>query len=215
MSTEPRELIGQGAEARVYSSTIFGLDTIIKERFAKTYRIPEIDDALRKKRTLMECRALLRCLRFNIRAPFIYYVDMDTFSIFMERINGPDVKTFLRNLEGDTIPGAVEASRQMAAVVRAMHDRGLIHGDLTTSNFIQTPEGVVPIDFGLAYQSDSVEDRAVDLYVLERAMESTHAEGTAMFEAFMKVYNGDGKMKAVVNRLDVVRARGRKKDMVG
>jgi TP53 regulating kinase-like protein len=34
----------------------------------------------------------------------------------------------------------------------------------------------VLIDFGLAHQSTSVEDKAVDLYVLERALSSTHPE---------------------------------------
>ena len=32
----------------------------------------------------------------------------------------------------------------------------------------------VMIDFGLSFQSHSIEDKAVDLYVLERAFLSTH-----------------------------------------
>lgn len=34
------------------------------------------------------------------------------------------------------------------------------------------------IDFGLSFNSDLVEDRAVDLYVLERAFLSSHPESS-------------------------------------
>jgi TP53 regulating kinase-like protein len=57
-----------------------------------------------------------------------------------------------------------------------MHDADVVHGDLTTSNVIVrgTDSQVVLIDFGLSSISTVVEDKAVDLYVLERAFISTH-----------------------------------------
>ena len=64
-----------------------------------------------------------------------------------------------------------------------MHIESIIHGDLTTSNMLlrhsdaTTNEAkAVLIDFGLSYVSTLVEDKAVDLYVLERALSSTHPE---------------------------------------
>lgn len=39
---------------------------------------------------------------------------------------------------------------------------------------IYRSEKIVLIDFGLSYIKNSVEDKAVDLYVLERAFVSTH-----------------------------------------
>lgn len=68
-----------------------------------------------------------------------------------------------------------------------MHSIDVIHGDLTTSNMLlRTPAAstsqttseprVVLIDFGLSYISTLPEDKAVDLYVLERALASTHPE---------------------------------------
>jgi len=36
------------------------------------------------------------------------------------------------------------------------------------------------IDFGLSYVSSMPEDKAVDLYVLERALESTHTQNDLM-----------------------------------
>jgi len=55
----------------------------------------------------------------------------------------------------------------MGTVVRAVHEAGIIHGDLTTSNMIMDKnDKIVLVDFGLSYFKESAEDRAVDLYVL-------------------------------------------------
>ena len=76
---------------------------------------------------------------------------------------------------------------------------------------------IVLIDFGLASQTTQEEDRAVDLYVLERAFGATHPHAEPLFggvvlESYAKSYKGGGM---VVKRLADVRARGRKKSMVG
>ncbi|KAF7983580.1 hypothetical protein HWV62_20461 [Athelia sp. TMB] len=127
-----------------------------------------------------------------------------------------------------------------------MHMADVIHGDLTTSNMmLQLPSAaptakaeVVLIDFGLAYTSGLVEDKAVDLYVLERAFASTHPDAEPLFASVMRAYARKiGKeWKAVERRLDdggctllslesiplcstlllwAVRLRGRKRSMVG
>ena len=44
------------------------------------------------------------------------------------------------------------------------------------------------IDFGLAYISTLVEDKAVDLYVLERAFGSTHPDSEPMFASVLAAY---------------------------
>jgi tRNA A-37 threonylcarbamoyl transferase component Bud32 len=44
------------------------------------------------------------------------------------------------------------------------------------------------IDFGLAYNSTLVEDKAVDLYVLERAFSSTHPESEPLFARVLDAY---------------------------
>lgn len=63
-----------------------------------------------------------------------------------------------------------------------LHDGGLVHGDLTTSNMLlRDGDGqLVLIDFGLAFNSTLAEDKAVDLYVLERAITSAHASLTGL-----------------------------------
>ena len=96
----------------------------------------------------------------------------------------------------------------------------------------------VLIDFGLSYHSTLVEDKAVDLYVLERAFASTHAsthpDSEPMFASVLSAYERQvGKeWPALRRRLDdggihyispeivvlikfPVRLRGRKRSMVG
>ncbi|RAL01822.1 serine/threonine protein kinase BUD32 [Aspergillus ibericus CBS 121593] len=125
--------------------------------------------------------------------------------------------------------------RRVGAAVGALHKAGVVHGDLTTSNLIlrgvdeeEGEEGwkdgeepnlegeVVLIDFGLASQSIQDEDRAVDLYVLERAFGSTHPRTEPLFgevlEGYRASYRGAG---SVLKRLEDVRMRGRKKSMLG
>ncbi len=69
-----------------------------------------------------------------------------------------------------------ETIRQIGSLVLQIHECGIIHGDLTTSNMIFKNGQIYLIDFGLSYFKDSAEDRAVDLYVLERAFKSTHPQ---------------------------------------
>jgi len=59
----------------------------------------------------------------------------------------------------------------------------------------------VLIDFGLAYQSTLVEDKAVDLYVLERAFASTHPDAEPLFASVLDAYSrGLGKEWAPLKR---------------
>ena len=108
--------------------------------------------------------------------------------------------------------------RQIGAALAKMHDGGLIHGDLTTSNIMlrDSDSHVVFIDFGLAYLSNVPEDKGVDLYVLERALASTHASKPTLFQVIMEAYKAASKQHAATfSRFAEVRLRGRKRTMVG
>jgi TP53 regulating kinase-like protein len=57
------------------------------------------------------------------------------------------------------------------------------------------------IDFGLAYTSPWTEDKAVDLYVLERAFASTHPDSEPLFRGVLEGYKGTmGKDWTVIRR---------------
>lgn len=139
----------------------------------------------------------------------------------------------------DELRGLME---RCGRAVGRMHAVGVIHGDLTTSNLMlrdtspvvdgntnghtngntdgDATKGlsgeVVLIDFGLASQSEADEDRAVDLYVLERAFGSTHPRAEKFFADLLRAYGESFKgAKVVLKRLEDVRMRGRKKSMLG
>ncbi|KAJ7222619.1 kinase-like domain-containing protein [Mycena pura] len=97
--------------------------------------------------------------------------------------------------------------------IAKMHLADVIHGDLTTSNMmLRHPTSfnsrnpnlsteLVLIDFGLSYQSSLVEDKAVDLYVLERAFSSTHPESEPLFATVLKAYEQQmGKDWVIISR---------------
>jgi TP53 regulating kinase-like protein len=59
----------------------------------------------------------------------------------------------------------------------------------------------VLVDFGLAFTSSLAEDKAVDLYVLERAFASTHTDSEPLFGRFLEGYKGKmGKEWTVIGR---------------
>ncbi|KIM51686.1 hypothetical protein SCLCIDRAFT_1224240 [Scleroderma citrinum Foug A] len=103
--------------------------------------------------------------------------------------------------------------------IAKMHLADIIHGDLTTSNMMLRREtnDLVLIDFGLAFHSTLVEDKAVDLYVLERAFASTHPDSEPLFGSVLASYEKrmGRHWLPIKKRLDDVRLRGRKRSMVG
>ena len=52
------KIICQGAEAIIYLADLLGEEVICKERFHKTYRHPDLDKKLAKKRIVAEVKSL-------------------------------------------------------------------------------------------------------------------------------------------------------------
>jgi Kae1-associated kinase Bud32 len=66
------------------------------------------------------------------------------------------------------------------------------------------------IDFGLGFQSDHVEDYAMDLHVFAGSVEGTADEPDRAVAAFESGYAAEGgRAEAVLDRLAEVRDRGR------
>jgi TP53 regulating kinase and related kinases len=145
-------------------------------------------------------------------------------------------ETGLDEANGDSDDWLMRLMEIIGGVVGKMHSVGVVHGDLTTSNLMLGPgrqKGtievgswgddkekfvgeIVLIDFGLASHSVQDEDRAVDLYVLERAFGSTHPKAESYFPVILKGYGESFKgAKVVLKKLEEVRMRGRKRSMVG
>merc|ERR1719411_1334543 len=163
----------QGAEARMYSGSFLGQSVIVKERFSKKYRHPELDKQLGKDRHKAEARALMKCKQIGVQAPSLYLCDNQSHLLVMEEVKqATTAKDFINKAlaDGDNIKLELLAEL-VGRTVAKLHLAGLIHGDITTSNMMVVSKdetfSLVMIDFGLSFQDGVSEDKGVDLYVLE------------------------------------------------
>lgn len=171
---------------------------------------------------------MMRARKHGIRTPAIYLVDTVEGKFIMEYVDGKTLNQTIRELEAVTSSSSEEGSksaeileelaRKTGQMLAKLHDIDTVHGDLTTSNLLVTPEGdLVMIDFGLSYGSNLIEDKAVDLYVLERAISSTHPISTPrFFDLVLESYRAALKNpRPVLNKFADVQLRGRKREMIG
>ncbi|GIU69438.1 MAG: O-sialoglycoprotein endopeptidase [Candidatus Woesearchaeota archaeon] len=154
-----REL-SSGAEAKIFLNE---KDVIVKKRIEKRYRTREIDNYLRISRTKKESK-IIKKLEKIIPVPRIINVYENT--IEMEYIKGIQLKKIL-----DEHP---EYAKIIGEKLSLMHDANIIHGDLTTSNMILSNNDIYFIDFGLSFESNKIEDKAVDIHLFKQSLESKH-----------------------------------------
>ena len=194
-------IIGRGAEAVLYLNDS---GELVKERIKKGYRIKEIDELLRKRRTRLESRILIRAMRIGVNTPTVFKTE--DYKIFMEFVDGERLKELLNK----TSP-RIYLAEEIGKIVGRLHSSGIIHGDLTTSNMILKGNKIYLIDFGLAYHSSSVENQAIDLHLLHQAYQSTHFK--YLGELWSNTINGYkktfDKWEPVLKRLEQIRKRGR------
>ena len=211
------ELIRQGAEAKIYLAKFEELyfpfndeKVIIKHRISKRYRIKEIDQKLRKERTVREARILHRAKEFGVNVPHVYEVDTKDMKIVMEFIEGERLKEYLEKIP---IEERLELCREIGRQIGKLHEAGIIHGDLTTSNMILREGKIYFIDFGLAEFDNTAEAQGVDLHLLKRAMESTHYRWFEKgFEAVLEGYGevrGKEKVRELRDKIEEIESRGR------
>ncbi|CEF65024.1 TP53-regulating kinase [Strongyloides ratti] len=227
----------QGAEARLYHCKYNENKSILKERFKKTYRHETLDKKLIVERRKAEVKGINRCKDLGISVPEIYYVNEPSNFIIMEDLTEKTMvmKTYIENLRENLFNDITkfegilkDLSKKLGIILGKMHEKNIIHGDLTTSNLLVsnidinnelfTLEGIYIIDFGLTFMDkNSAENKAVDLYVMERALKSTHHKLEFFFDSLLdgyKSYNAEFGKK-VLTKLDEIRLRGRKRDMTG
>jgi TP53 regulating kinase and related kinases len=197
--------IAQGAEAILMRDKT----RIIKERVSKSYRLPQLDESLRKFRTRREAKILGKLEEMKFPSPHLQEFSDKRMSIVMDFVPGATLRDVL--MQGDEYQ---MLAKEVGEKVGRLHAANIVHGDLTTSNMIQHAKSseLHIIDFGLSSFSEKVEDKAVDLFLLERALESTHYDKPEMFLDVLKGYTeSNPDAAAVLARLRVVQGRGRNK----
>ena len=200
-----KTLIAQGAEAKLFREG----EILVKERIPKGYRLKELDAKIRIQRTRKEAKILEKAGKL-ILVPKIFGVDEVKGSIKMEFLEGKKLAECLDDLPEKK---RLEICKTLGEQLASLHNEGIIHGDLTTSNMILSKEKVYFIDFGLSFIHTHPEHKAVDLHVLKQAFESKHWQCVeSCFEAFILGYKEQARdAEAILKRFEVVELRGRYK----
>ncbi len=196
-----------GAEARLDSSVWMGREVVVKQRVVKGYRHPSIDRSLQTSRIRNEARLLLEARRAGIAVPIIYSVDYADNRIVMEEVGGVRVKDALNQLPE---PEARAVCAKIGEIAARLHANDIVHGDLTTSNMLLDGDRIVLIDFSLGSKSSELEDKGVDMHLLEEAFHSAHHQRSALYGVVKDAYvRTDPGGEQVLKKVKEIEKRGR------
>ena len=181
---------GGEAIVRIYENVVE------KERRPKRYRIRELDDVLRKKRTRTEVRLMNLARRYGVATPIV--LDVRDYTIVMERIDGIPVREIMNE----------EICREIGRSLAKMHSANIVHGDVTPMNMIYMDEKIYFVDFGLAFVDTDVEPKGVDVHVFFEALKAYFDEWKNLKKAFIEGYLETGN-RDVIKRAEEIAERGR------
>ncbi len=200
------KLIKKGAEADIYQTKWQNSNAILKIRKIKNYRNQTLDSKIRKQRTIKESQMISQAKEFGIPTPLVYFVNLEKTSILMQEIPGIPV----HDLPESKI---IQLSKEIGKLVGLLHKNGVMHGDLTTSNFILFKNIIYMIDFGLSQNTIKPEDHAVDLRLIKEILNSAHAKiMQSAWKNFLIGYKsivGISYHTKIVNLVSDIESRGR------
>jgi|SRR3989344_2124024 len=205
-----KSLIAQGAEAKIYTFSIDNKLYVSKERIPKRYRLKEIDEKLRRYRTRREI-SILQKASACIPVPYLHESSSEKdYTVIMEYKEGKKLADCLNDLPTGQ---RKKIAKEMGKHLALLHNKNIIHGDMTTSNMIWDGTTVYFIDFGLSFIDQKQEHKAVDLHLLRQALESRHHQHyKELYETILHSYKQYAEQAdSVLQRLEIVEKRGRYK----
>jgi Kae1-associated kinase Bud32 len=205
-----KKLFKKGAEAELVINTSKQVSTLSKTRISKSYRHKKLDASIRQTRTRAEVKLLKEASR-EVNVPRIVEVNEESCEIVMEFIPGKRLK--------DVLEKTPALAKEAGEKIKKIHNMGLIHGDLTTSNilFVDSDESkndsemlkrikskgrLFFIDFGLGYYSKKVEDKATDLVVFKKTFNATHSGIKDGWKKVMQGYKPDAELKERMGQIE-------------
>ncbi len=200
------KIIFNGAEAILYLDHWFNYKIIKKIRKSKSYRQKSLDLKIRKFRTINEAIFLHKCKTIGIKTPIVFLVDTNNYEIIIEYVEGKILKDLIEN---NSLPFSFN---KIGEIIALMHKYDIIHGDLTTSNFIVN-ENIYLIDFGLSFSSKRIEDKAVDLHLFKEILNSCHSSSSnkllkQMYSGYKNIL-GKSSLNAIIDKIDIIESRRR------
>ncbi len=200
------KLIKKGAEGDLFLTVWNKQKAVLKARKEKNYRNSQLDNRIRKQRTIRESKIISEVKSFGIFTPLVYFVDTKNCTILMQYIRG----TLIHDLSKSKL---TLICKKIGQVVGTMHKNGIMHGDLTTTNFILSHGKIFVIDFGLAIRTKKPEDHAVDLRLFKEILNSAHVSIMKnAWKNFLQGYKtsvGISRFNKVTNLVSVIESRGR------
>lgn len=200
------KLLKKGAEGDIFLTRYENRPAILKTRKKKSYRNSELDERIRKQRTIREAGIICEAKSFGVLAPLIYQVDTAHCTILMQYMPG----VMVRDLAGKKLENSCV---QIGKITGTLHKNGVMHGDLTTSNFILNHNKVFAIDFGLSQRTPRLEDHAVDLRLFKEILGSEHVESMkTLWLRFLQGYKsavGQSRFNKILHHVSIIEARGR------
>jgi TP53 regulating kinase-like protein len=188
------ELVKRGAEADIYLVEWAGKTAVSKVRTPKPYRHRELDETIRKHRTIHEASFMSAAKSAGVSSPFVHFVDPVNAEIIMEFVQGDNARDVL----------SADLCYEIGSYAALLHAGKIIHGDLTTSNFI-TNKKLVMLDFGLSYYSERTEDMATDVRLIKEVFTSAHISVKKAFPRFVEGYASIAGKKRTDKMLENVR----------
>ena len=168
-----------------------------KQRVAKSYRHPALDETLRSERTTAEAKLTSQARRVGVPTPLVWDVDPQNSTIVFEHVG-------TRDLAAELAPDPVQ---EVGSHLAAIHEAGFVHGDPTTRN-VRVGDRTWLIDFGLGFHTGHIEDHAMDLHVFRQSLEATADDPEPLCAAAVAGYAERGD-SAVLDRLSTIEGRGR------
>jgi TP53 regulating kinase-like protein len=208
---DPTMLIRKGAEASIFLEEWHDRQVVMKTRLPKAYRVDRLDSSIRLTRTSREAHLLHDSKGAGVPTPTVYEVDTATCTIIMDYVSGPRLKEAFFGMDDAHLRRTCCLA---GSLVGRLHLRGIVHGDLTTSNMIlRDGDKLFFIDFGLSGYANEPEARGVDLLLMNRAFKSTHyALHSRAFEAVLDGYRrvmGRRETECVLTKMREIEKRGR------
>jgi Kae1-associated kinase Bud32 len=215
-SFDKNEFLKKGAEAQLVLEQAQDGFVLSKKRIMKNYRNPKLDLKIRTTRTRSEAK-ILKELWNSMNVPKLIKVDEKKAEILMEFIQGKRLK--------EVIEKNPALCTQAGKQIKKLHNLGIIHGDLTTSNIIfvdpkdkeikknkdlleriKKKGSLFFIDFGLGFYSKKEEDRATDLVVFKKTFNATHSK---IKNGWTLVLKGYAPSKELTERMSAIEKRAR------
>jgi len=203
-------LLYRGAEGDIVKGRWRGLAAVYKIRKQLPYRLAELDESIRRQRTLHEAELTHSAREAGVPTARLYYVDASRTTLIMEFVKGTRLKEFVSSAPEEEAGNFFSALGRDAA---RLHCAGITHGDLTTANIIIRDGVLVFIDFGLSNHSSRLEDHAVDLRLIKETLVGAHPSiSTMALQRLFEGYSyeaGANRTESVARQLRSIERRGR------